>query len=265
MQDPLNVPRWRKITWTFFAIVFFSQLLIGLLGADKFLMTGKLHLPIPVMIVAGPIYRGQLSVMTILFLSTIILTGPAWCSQLCYFGAFDSIASGGKTERWHLNGKKTIKSTLLLTVIAGTLLLRWLNVPILIATLIAIGFGLTGIGFMIYYSQKKGKMVHCVAYCPIGTVVNALKHVNPFRMYIDNSCNLCMKCTSLCKYDALNIQDVHNKKPGFTCTFCGDCLSSCKDNSIKYRFFNMNSDNARRLYLFVTISLHAVFLALARI
>lgn len=85
MQIPLNVPKWRRITWTIFSFVFFSQLIIGLLGVDKFLMTGKLHLPIPMMILAGPMYRGHLSVMTILFLSTIILTEPAWCSQLCYF------------------------------------------------------------------------------------------------------------------------------------------------------------------------------------
>ena len=98
MQDPVNVPEWRKITWTIFSVVFFSQLIIGLSGFEKFLMTGKLHLPIPMMIIAGPIYRGQLSVMTILFLSTVILTGPAWCSQLCYFGAFDNLAAGGKHQ-----------------------------------------------------------------------------------------------------------------------------------------------------------------------
>src|SRR5664279_3486970 len=111
MQNPLNVPKWRKITWTTFSIVFFSQLLIGLLGFDKFLMTGKLHLPIPMMILAGPIYRGQLSVMTILFLSTVILTGPAWCSQLCYFGAFDNLASSGKTTKQVLRHKGAIKYT----------------------------------------------------------------------------------------------------------------------------------------------------------
>ncbi|MFA5818184.1 MAG: 4Fe-4S binding protein [Bacteroidales bacterium] len=265
MQNPLNVPKWRRITWTIFSFVFFSQLIIGLLGVDKFLMTGKLHLPIPMMILAGPLYRGQLSVMTILFLSTIVLTGPAWCSQLCYFGAFDNIASKGKADREVFKNKKAIKSTLILVVIAVTLLLRWFNVPTLIATLIAVGFGLLGIAVMIYYSHKKGKMAHCVLYCPIGTVVNVLKPVNPFRMYIDNSCNLCMKCTSFCKYDALNIQDIRNKKPNFSCTLCGDCLAACKDNSIKYRYFNLKPENARMLYLFVTISLHGVFLALARI
>lgn len=265
MQDPMNVPKWRKITWSTFSVVFFSQLIIGLSGFDKFLMTGKLHLPIPMMILAGPIYRGQLSVMTILFFSTVILTGPAWCSQLCYFGAFDNLASGGKTSKEILKHKGAIKSTVLGLVIATALILRWLNVNMLVSTLIAIGFGVGGILIMILYSMKRKKMIHCVMYCPIGTIVNVFKHVNPFRMYIDQSCTLCMNCTKFCKYDALNPQDIKNLKPSITCTFCGDCLAGCHHNSIKYKFLRMRPEYARNLYLILTISLHAVCLALARI
>jgi polyferredoxin len=265
MQDPLNVPRWRKITWTIFSIVFFSQLIIGLSGFEKFLMTGKLHLPIPMMIIGGPIYRGQLSVMTVLFFSTVILTGPAWCSHLCYFGAFDNLAAGGKTSRVILKNKGAIKSTILLLVISMALILRLLNVPVLIATLTALAFGITGISVMLLFSLKRKKMVHCVMYCPVGTVVNLLKHINPFRMYIDRSCTLCMNCTKFCKYDALNAVDIKNSRPSITCTLCGDCLAGCHHNSIKYKYFNLQPEIARNLYLILTISLHASCIALARI
>ena len=265
MQDPQNVPQWRKITWTIFSVIFFTQLAIGLSGFEKFLMTGKLHLPIPMMIVGGPLYRGQLSVMTILFLSTVILTGPAWCSHLCYFGAFDNLASSGKTSMEILKHKGVIKSTILILVIAMALLLRWFNVPLLIATLIALAFGITGIGIMILFSLKRKKMVHCVMYCPVGTIVNGLKYVNPFRMYIDQSCTLCMHCTKFCKYDALNAEDIRKGKPSITCTLCGDCLAGCQHNSLKYRFFLMNPERARDLYLILTISLHASCISLARI
>jgi ferredoxin-type protein NapH len=264
MHDPMNVPKWRKITWTIFSIVFFTQLIIGLSGFEKFLMTGKLHLPIPMMIIGGPIYRAQLSVMTILFLSTVILTGPAWCSHLCYFGAFDNLASGGKTSKEILKHKGAIKSTILILVIAMAIILRWLNVSMLLATIIAVAFGLTGISIMILISVKRKKMVHCVVYCPVGTV-NVFKYVNPFRMYIDKSCTLCMHCTKFCKYDALNPVDIRNSKPSITCTLCGDCLAGCHHNSIKYKFLNMKPENARNLYLILTISLHAACIALARI
>jgi ferredoxin-type protein NapH len=265
MKDPVNVPKWRKIAWTTFSVVFFTQLIIGLSGIDKFLMTGKLHLPIPMMIIAGPIYRGQLSVMTILFLSTVILTGPAWCSQLCYFGAFDNLLAGGKTSKEILKNKAAIKSTVLVFVITMAIILRWLNVGMLLSTLFAISFGITGISIMIFFSLKKKKMVHCVMYCPVGTLVNIFKNVNPFRMYIDQSCTLCMNCTKFCKYDALNIKDIKNAKPSVTCTLCGDCLAGCHHNSIKYQFLKMRPEQARNLYLVLTISLHAACLGLARI
>jgi len=265
MQDPINVPKWRKITWTTFSIVFFTQLIIGLSGFDKFLMTGKLHLPIPMMILAGPIYRGQLSVMTILFLSTVVLTGPAWCSQLCYFGAFDNLASGGITTKQVLKHKGAIKYSILFLVIAMAIILRWLKVSMLTSTLIAVVFGIVGVLIMILFSVKRKKMIHCIMYCPIGTIVNSFKHINPFRLYIDQSCTLCGHCTKFCKYDALNLQDIRNSKPSITCTLCGDCLAGCHHNSIKYKFLNLNNEQARNLYLILTISLHAVCLALARI
>jgi ferredoxin-type protein NapH len=265
MQDNRNVPKWRKITWTVFSVVFFSQLLIGLAGFQKFLMTGKLHLPIPMMIIAGPIYRGQLSVMTILFFSTVILTGPAWCSQLCYFGAFDNLSSQGKTSREILRNKGLIKSSILIIVITTALAMRLLNIPGNITTPLAVAFGLIGIGIMIFLSARKKKMIHCTMYCPVGSVVNIFKYVNPFRMYIDQSCTLCMNCTKFCKYDALNPLDIKNGKPSISCTLCGDCLAGCHHNSIKYKYMWLNSEAARNLYLILTITLHASCIALARI
>ncbi len=265
MQDPKLAPQWRRNTWALFSLVFFGQLALGLLGAEKFLMTGKLHLPIPMMIIGGPVHRLQLSFMTFLFISTIVLTGPAWCSHLCYFGALDNWAANGKTKVSRLRNQRAIKSTILILVIVVALLLRWLNVPVLYTTLIAVAFGVVGIGVMIFYSRKRKKMVHCTLYCPIGTVVNIAKPINPFRMYIDNQCDLCMKCASYCKYDALNVQHIKNKKPGFNCTLCGDCVPSCPHGSINYKFLKLSPQAARNLYLFLTISLHVVFLALAKI
>jgi ferredoxin-type protein NapH len=217
------------------------------------------------MILAGPIYRGHLSFMPILLVSTIILTGPAWCSQLCYFGAFDGIASQGKSSKSKLSHKASVKITILIIVVISTIILRIFDVPLIISTLLAAGFGVAGITVMLLFSRKQRKMVHCTLYCPIGTIVNLTRFVSPFRMYIDNKCDLCMRCSSHCKYDALNPVHIRNKKPGFGCTLCGDCLQACKSDSIKYGFLMLKPASARNLYLFLTISLHAVFLAVARI
>jgi polyferredoxin len=247
-------------------LLFFSQLILGLFGYERFLMTGKLHLPVPMMILAGPIYRGHISVMTILFISTVVLSGPAWCSHFCYFGAIDGLASGGKMVRVPIRNKWILKSTVVILVILAAILLRWMKVPVLTATILAAGFGIVGLGVILLVSRKEGRMVHCTSYCPIGTIVNLTRFVNPFRMYIDNhSCTDCMACARSCKYDALNPTDITARKPGITCTLCGDCVSSCHAGSIKYKFLRLSPVAARNLYLLITISLHASTIALARI
>ncbi len=265
MLDIKHSAKWRKITWTIFFIVFFAQLGLGLVGFEKFLMTGKLHLPIPALILGGTVYRFEISFMPILFLSTIILSGPAWCSQLCYFGAIDNLAAKGKKNNKPIKNKWLLKNIFLVFVVLAAILLRSFNVSVDTTIIVAGSFGIVGILIILFISTKQKKMIHCVVYCPIGTVVSFLKYINPFRMYIDNSCTTCLACTSKCNYDALNLKDIENRKPGITCTYCGDCLQACHASSIKYKFFKLKPDTARNIYIVTTISLHAIFLCLARI
>lgn len=266
MQDVRKAPHWRKRTWLLFSLVFFSQLLLGLFVHEIFLMTGKLHLPVPALIAAGPIYRLEISFMPILFLSTILLTGPAWCSHLCYFGAFDNLsADKNQKKSRQIKNKNRLKFTFLSLVIGAAMLLRVFQVSARWTTIIAVIFGLVGVGIILLFTRKKGKMVHCVTYCPIGTITNYLKFISPFRFRISHACTFCQACTTTCKYDALNLKNLKNHKPGITCTLCGDCMNSCKHGALYYRFLWLNPEKSRNLYLILTVSVHAVFLGLARI
>ncbi|MDA3824175.1 MAG: 4Fe-4S binding protein [Bacteroidales bacterium] len=265
MYDPAKSARWRQVTWLVFSIVFFSQLILGLFVSEKFLMTGKLHLPIPVMILSGPMYRGEFSVMTILFLSTILLSGPAWCSHFCYFGALDGLGSGSKKNKGTLGNIWSLKIPLLLTIILVTILLRILKIDLMIATWIAVGFAIVGLGIILFISRKKGKMVHCLVWCPIGTLVSGLKHINPMRLKFQDSCTSCMTCTSHCKYDALRPQDIEKRKPAPTCTLCGDCITSCPSRSLQYKLFSLSPSRSGTIYLGITVALHAMTMVLAKI
>jgi len=80
MLDPFQSATWRIRIWLLFSIVFFSQLILGLIGFEKYLMTGRLHIPVPAMIVAEPLFRGERFFMPILFISTVcssVLPGAA--------------------------------------------------------------------------------------------------------------------------------------------------------------------------------------------
>ncbi len=266
MLDPSQSALWRKRIWTAFTIVFFGQLLLGLAGIDSFLMTGQLHLPIPAVIVAGPLFRGEGFFMPILFLSTVILIGPAWCSHICYIGAWDTVASSKRRvpkvlPKW----RKATRWLVLTAIIAVTIILRLMNVPIIIATVLAVIFGLGGVALMIIWSRKTGAMTHCTAFCPIGPLATGLGKINPFRIKINDECDECGKCRLRCRFDALNKGDIARHEPDLSCTLCGDCIASCPHNALEYRFFKMKPKNARALFLVLVISIHACTLALARI
>ena len=265
MQDPAKAALWRRRTWLLFSTVFFGQLLLGLFASPIFLMSGTLHLPIPAMIIAAPLYRGELSMMPFLFLTTIILSGPAWCSHICYFGGIDALAATGKTVKTAVRNKFAIKHSILIAVIAASLLLRLLDVPVLWAVPLALGFGLGGVAVIYLFSRTQGRMVHCTMYCPIGTIVQYAKWISPFRMHIEQDCSACGRCSNSCKYDALNREDILKHKPGLSCTLCGDCITSCHSSSIQYKFFNFSSVFSRKVWLCISIALHAITLTLARI
>ena len=256
----------RSKIWGFFSLVFFVQLILGLTGIQQMLMTGKLHLPVPALIVAGPLYRGGGFFMLILFSITVLLVGPAWCSYLCYIGAWDDYLC----KRWKKRPKKFPSwfsqgrlYTLVFVVAAAVTLRRWGNSPGLALASASI-FGLVGVGIMAGLSSRRGMMVHCTAYCPIGIISNLLGKINPWRLRIDHDCNQCGACSKACRYGALYMKHLEQRKPGLNCTLCGDCISSCKDNYIQYHFPGLSPLAARKAYLVVVITLHAAFLGVAR-
>ena len=255
----------RSKLWGFFSIVFFAQLILGLSGVQEMLMTGKLHLPIPALIVAGPLYRGAGFFMLVLFSITVLLVGPAWCSYLCYIGAWDDYLC----KRWKKKPKKLPswlilgRLYMLVLVVAAALTLRWWGSSFVVITSASI-LGLVGVGIMAGYSSRRGMMVHCTAYCPIGIISNLLGKINPWRLRIDHSCHQCGACSKVCRYGALYREHLEQKKPGLNCTLCGDCISSCKDNYIRYHFPGLTPPAAHKAFVVMVISLHAAFLGVAR-
>ncbi len=154
----------RSRIWTLFSAVFFGQLLLGLAGFSIFLMTGKLHLPVPALILAGPLYRGEGFFMPILLGVSLLLTGPAWCSYLCYIGAWDD------------------------------------------------------------------RLARLAARPPA-----------PLPAWAPRV------------------------RPGLSCSLCGDCLPRCPHGHLGYSFPGLPRERARQVFVTLVASLHAVFLAVARI
>ena len=257
----------RSRYWAAFSLVFFGQLALGLAGATTFLMTGALHLPVPALIVAGPLYRGGGYFMPILYLSTVLLVGPGWCSHLCYIGAADDACArlghrtperlSGRLAYWRL-------ATLALTA-GGALGMRAFGAALETAVWSAALFGLAGLGVMALLSRRAGVMVHCATYCPIGLVGNLLGKASPWRVRIGTGCDGCGRCSRACRYLALGPADLARGRPGLSCTLCGDCVGACPGGRIGFRFPGLSPTAARQAFFVLVIALHAVFLGVARL
>lgn len=265
-RSPRDWSKGRIRVWGLFSAVFFTQLALGLAGAERLLMTGKLHLPVPALIMAGPIYRGEGFFMPILFLGTIAFVGPAWCSWLCYIGAWDGLAARqlkrpAAMPRWRQPVRVALAALVALTAWG----LRASGTPVSTALVLAAGFGLLGVALMLFISRRKGVMIHCTAFCPIGVLANFLGRLNPFRVRIREGCTGCGVCARICRYDALDGARIEQGMPGVTCTLCGDCVGSCPHGAMHYVFPGLAHAHARALFTVLAVSAHAVFLGVARI
>lgn len=265
MANPRLSAKWRSRIWLWFSAVFFIQLALGIAGFERFLMTGELHLPVPAVIIAGPLYRGEGLFMPILLGATLLLVGPAWCSYLCYLGAWDDRAARALRKprslpRW----RRTLQVTIGLGTVATALGLRLAGAQPTAAILLGGVFGLVGVAIMLWWSRRTGQMTHCIAWCPIGALATWFGRLSPFRLRIGAACNDCGACTTFCRYDALTEHDIAQRRPGATCTLCGDCIRSCKDRVIEYRLPGLSADPSRLTFLVLVVSLHAVFMGLAR-
>ncbi len=261
--------RWaerRRWLWGLFSAVFFLQLALGLAGLADFLMSGKLHLPVPALIAAGPVWRGGGFFMPILFLAAVVLVGPAWCSFLCYIGAWDAALAARRPRPLELPAWMRWGRWITLPgVVLAALGLRLAGAPPLAATAAAAAFGLVGVGIMLTMSRRYGTMAHCTAWCPMGLAATLLARLHPLRIRIGKECTECGRCRTACRYGALAADDIRRRRPGPNCTLCGDCVESCHGGWIGYRFPGLSPRAARLVFIALAAALHTAFLGLARI
>ena len=266
MLVPNQSGKWRRRIWLIFSAVFFLQLLLGLLGLERFLMTGKLHLPIPALIAAGPLYRGDGFFMLILFSVTLMLAGPAWCSHLCYIGAWDNWAAASRKRVVTLPGwTKLVRWLICLAVLIGAFLLGRSGQPVGLAVALAAVFGVVGVVLMLFWSRRSGVMTHCTTYCPMGLLANIFGRISPWRIRIASGCSRCGACSGFCRYGALTAPDLADGKPGFSCSLCGDCISGCPHGHLHYSLPGLGPKTARSVFIVVIVALHAIFLGVARL
>lgn len=125
-------------------------------------------------------------------------------------------------------------------------------------------FGLVGVGIMAFVSRKAGMMTHCITFCPMGLIANIMGKISPWRIRINSDCTKCGACYTRCRYNALDESRMELGRPALSCTLCGDCVSACVHKYIGYSFPGLSGENARTLFIVLVVTLHAIFLGVAR-
>lgn len=260
----------RRAIWLFFACVFFAQFALGLLDIPGMLLTGKLHVPIPAFILFAPVFRESLSMMPLIVLIATLLAGSAWCSHLCYFGPFDSLAAGKKAAKplppLLVLARTWGRPAVLVTGCLAALGLRHAGIDSATAIAIAVAFALISLLIMASLSRRYGVMVHCITFCPTGFVVNLLSRISPWRLRVDPlRCDNCGACEKVCRYSAIDAAIRATGTSRLCCSLCRDCTTVCKNNAIAVHCPGLSPESAKKLFVGLAASLHALFLCVAMV
>ena len=260
----------RTRLWLFFACAFFVQFALGLLGVSQMLLTGRLHVPIPAFILYGGVFRESLNAMPFIVLISTLLLGSAWCSMLCYFGPFDSLASQGKALRPLPRLLRGVlcwgRPLILVSGIGAAFLLKHIGLNTGVAVSLACAYAFLSLLIMAALSRRYGGMMHCTAFCPMGLVVGWLGRLSPWRLRVDSSsCDACGACEKVCRWRAITPESRSKGKALLRCTLCRDCIGICHKNAISLRCAGLAPQVSERLFAGVLATLHAVFLACAMV
>lgn len=270
LLDPRQSRKVRRFAWALFAVVFFAQFFLGLFGMERMLLTGKLHVPIPGIIIFAPLFRDSFSVMPFIVLVSTLLAGSAWCSMLCYFGPFDALAAGTKPVRPYPAGLQTAlrwgRVVVLGAGVAAALGLRAAGIGTMAAIASATAFGVVSIVLMAVVSRRYGGMVHCTAFCPMGLVANIAGRLSPWRLRVDkNSCDNCGACEKVCRYSAITPESRGQGKTLLRCSLCRDCVGVCKNSALSVSFPGLSAKTSGTIFAGLICVLHAVFLSVAMV
>ncbi|MTJ93133.1 MAG: 4Fe-4S binding protein [Desulfovibrio sp.] len=287
-------PQARMRLWRLFSMVFFAQLVLGLLLESRFLLSGQLHLPVPGLIAAAPVYRGGGWFMLGLFSFSTLLAGAAWCSHLCYFGVWDATAAkacaGGPRGLIRMAKSSDTADTeaspsarqdipcrapawlpyLRLVMLALTLgiplLLRLTGAPVEAALSCGLLLGLLALPASLLVSRKAGYPAYCRGLCPLGLLAKWLGRIAPWRVRRTGSCCHCMACVRVCRQDAMG-DPATTIAPNADCNLCRDCVAVCPQKALSVTFYGLPGSQvwAGPTFVAVLAALHAAFLAMARI
>lgn len=275
LADRTQAHATRLRVWRLFSAVFFAQFALAMLGAGMLFMTGSSHLPVPGIILAGALYRGEPGFMLVFFLVTVLVAGPVWCSHLCYFGSWDAAAAdhGVRAQDRQFRTRHPGRfhpvwwrcGMLALTCLAA-LVLRLSGAPTALALSLGMALGLLMVPVALLFSRRYGQPCYCTLICPLGLVACLCARLSPWRLRTTADCTRCGACIRVCRYAAWTAERLAAGHPGPSCVLCRDCLTRCPHQGLTITLAGRSlQGRAEQILVCLAASLHAAFLFLAMV
>jgi len=204
-------------------------------------------------------FASVVSMLLIWFIVSVTI-GRGWCSWVCFYGGWEEGVSRipKKAKIKVLSRNKDLRAFqfaflfFIALVSLGTLssvYCEWFcpfkltteyaqitDIPTLIATVIFIGLFLGLVIVMPYLTRKR---FQCSTLCPFGAFQSLCEKASAIGIRIDvDSCTQCMKCAEACKFCAIDIDTIKDKKgkPEITCAKCGECITACPQKAIDFAY-----------------------------
>lgn len=181
------------------------------------------------------------------FLGLLPLTyffGKIWCGWLCHLGGFqDFIYQSPKLEIL-----KSVKAQKILRNIRTGFLAVLIIQLLITKTNIYIHYDPFKVAFNLFSANHTGYVLlvlllvtsvliyrpFCRAVCPVGLILGWISLIPGARHLSKNeSCVDCVSCAKPCRTKAMIYEDKKSILNVQDCVLCGDCMGSCKKNSLK--------------------------------
>lgn len=196
--------------------------------------------------------------MIVIWLMVTLTVGRGWCSWICFYGGWEEgFSSIGKKRKLNLLSKnKELREFqigfFVFIVLASlcelsSIYCEWFcpfklvteyspmnSISGLIAGVMFIGLFL---GLVVILPILTKRRTQCGILCPFGAFASLTDKVSMFKINIDTEkCKGCMKCAMTCKFGAIDIKTIQDKKghPEYNCAKCGDCIGACPEEAISF-------------------------------
>jgi NAD-dependent dihydropyrimidine dehydrogenase PreA subunit len=184
------------------------------------------------------------------FLGLVLTTyffGKTWCGWLCHLGALQELIFRRQGRKYLASERsqrtiKYVQIALLVVLVAQLIITRSIEFvkydPFKVAFNL---FSANATGYVLLVLLLLFSVLvyrpFCRIFCPVGLVLGWVSRLPRARkLKVDNaSCSGCQRCVQQCRQQSIRCTSTAAAINGEDCILCGDCLSGCNKNAIKFK------------------------------